>query len=303
MSSHRIPFVASAMALGAGTVWSFGAIIARKAEGADAFQYLVWRSVGIIIVIELIGRYHGKPVQMIRAFTSGRTMLIANVMLLLASIGFIYAVKTTTAANAAFLGSTTPVFGVLAARVVLHERMNRITIVSIVVALFGLLVMVGGDLSGGSLVGNMSAVSAAIGFAGYTVCVRSDPTEDWSPVLPGYGLMMIVICGTVTLANSKPLVPPAQDLAYALVHGAVFIVIGTLLYNVASRQVPAAAMTVFAQTEMILVPVWSFIILSERPKATTLIGGTIIFVAIMGKAIIDARTSPSHPAPAMEPVL
>ena len=255
MSHHRIPLLASAMALCAGAVWSFGAIAARLADQADAFQYLIWRSIGIIVVIELLGWYRGKPVQIVRAFTSGPTMLMANATLLIASIGFVYAVKTTSAANAAFLGSTTPVFGVIAARVILHERFNRITIASIVVAFFGLFVMVAGDLSGGSLIGNLSALSAAIGFAGYTVCVRSNPTEDWSPVLPGYGVMMIVICATVTLAHGKTLAPPAADIGYGLLHGAVFIVVGTLLFNAASRQVPAAAMTVFAQTEMVLVPV------------------------------------------------
>jgi drug/metabolite transporter (DMT)-like permease len=148
---------------------------------------------------------------------------------------------------------------------------------------------VAGDLQAGNMVGNLAALASAIGFAGYTVCVRSDPAQDWSPVLPGYSVMLIVICTMVTLGGSKPLVPPAGDLALALLHGGLFIVVGTYLYNTASRRVPAAAMTVFAQTEMVLVPVWAFIILDDVPKATTLIGGTIIFIAIMGKAIIDAR--------------
>jgi len=113
--------------------------------------------------------------------------------------------------------------------------------------------------------------------------------------LPGYSVMLIAICTVVTLSASKPLVPPAGDLALALLHGGVFIVVGTYLFNIASRRVPAAAMTVFAQTEMVLVPIWAFIILDDVPKATTLIGGTIIFIAIMGKAILDARLSNEMP--------
>jgi drug/metabolite transporter, DME family len=302
MSTRRIPLVASAMALGAGAVWSLGAVTARLADRSDAFQYLIWRSIGIIVVIEILGRIQGKPVQTVRAYTSGRMMLTANVMLLIASLGFVYAVKTTTAANAAFLGSTTPVFGAIAARIFLREKLTRITLASIGLAFVGLFIMVAGDLEAGSMVGNLSALSAAIGFAGYAVCVRSNPDEDWSPVLPGYGVMMIVICGTVTLAGGKTLVPPAGDLAYALFHGAVIIVVGTLLFNVASRQVPAAAMTVFAQTEMVLVPVWSVTFLDDRPPATTWIGGTIIFVAIMGKAALDARTHRTDALVVYEPL-
>ena len=108
-------------------------------------------------------------------------------------------------------------------------------------------------------------------------------------MLPGYGVLMIVICATVTFADGNTLVPPAPDIALALVHGAVFIVGGTLIFNIASRSIPAAAMTVFAQTEMVLVPVWAFLLLSERPTASTLIGGTIIVVAVVGMAVLDAR--------------
>jgi drug/metabolite transporter, DME family len=291
------------MALGAGAVWSFGAIAARKADGADTFQYLIWRSVGVIVVIEILGRLQGKPPQVVRAFTSGWLMMTANAMLLLASIGFVYAVKTTSAANAAFLGSTTPVFGVLLARVVLKERLTRATIAAVFVAFIGLVIMVAGDLGAGSMIGNMSALMAAVGFAGYTVCVRSDPQEDWSSVLPGYAVMMIVICVATTLAHGKPLVPPAVDLGYALIHGGVFIVLGTILFNASSRRVPAGTMTVLAQTEMVLVPVWSFLLLGERPKTSTLVGGLIILGAIMTKAIIDARGPDAQPAEALEYIL
>jgi drug/metabolite transporter (DMT)-like permease len=114
---------------------------------------------------------------------------------------------------------------------------------------------------------------------------------------------MIAICGIVTLSNGKTLTPPAIDTGYALLHGAVIIVVGTVMFNLASRQVPAAAMTVFAQTEMVLVPVWSVTFLSERPPVTTWIGGAIILTAILGKAIIDARTTRTEPAPTTEPIL
>jgi DME family drug/metabolite transporter len=302
MSTRRIPLLASAMALGAGAVWSFGAVTARLADGADAFQYLIWRSVGIIVVVELFARAQRRPVQVVRAYRSGRLMLIGTVMIFVASIGFVYAVKTTTAANAAFFGSTTPIFGALLARVVLRERLDRVTIGAIVLGFTGLFVMVAGDLSGGNMVGNASAVVSAIGFAGYAVCVRLDPDRDWSPALPGYGVLMIVVCGAVTLAGGKPLIPPMSDTAWALLHGGVFIVLGTFLFNVGSRQVPAAAMTVFAQTEMVLVPVWAFLVLDEVPKTTTLVGGGIIVTAIVGKALLDGRARRTEPLPVMEPL-
>jgi drug/metabolite transporter (DMT)-like permease len=282
-------------------VWSLGGITAKVADGADPFQYLVWRSVAVIVVVEALSFLQRKPAPTLTAYRSGRTMIIANVMLFIASFGFVYAVKTTSPANAAFLGSTVPIFGALLAWVILRERLNWVTIVAIVVAFIGLLVTVVGDLGSGTMVGNLAALSSAVGFAGYTVCVRSDRARDWSPVLPGYAVMMIVVCGAVTLAKGNPLVPPTGDLLLALLHGGVIIVLGTYMFNHASKQVPAAVMTLFAQTEMVLVPVWSITLLGERPKTMVLLGGCIIFVAILGKAVYDARTA--NQAPVTAPTL
>ena len=113
--------------------------------------------------------------------------------LLLASIGFIYAVKTTSPATAAFLGSTTPLFGVVVARLFLGERIHWRTYLAITLALVGLVVMFTGDAdgSGNNIIGDLAALSSAAGFAFYAAIVRSAPDRDWTPVLPGYGAIMV----------------------------------------------------------------------------------------------------------------
>ena len=92
----------------------------------------------------------------------------------------------------------------------------------------------------------------------------------------------------MTLGEGKSLVPPIGDISLALLHGAVFIVIGTIMFNWAAKHVPAVPMTIFAQTEMVFVPIWGAIVLGLHPKPLTLLGGAIIFAAIVGKAIYDA---------------
>jgi drug/metabolite transporter (DMT)-like permease len=282
------------MAFAAGLTWSFGAVTAKSATHADAYQYLIWRSMGVIVVIEAVSRIRGRGWTLPKAYTSGRSMLLGCAALFLASIGFVYALKNTTAANAAFLASITPLLAVVLARIFLGERLTRVTIGAIGVALVGLSVMVISDVNAGNMAGNLAALASAVGFATYTVCVRSDSERDWSPILPGYAALMILVCGIVTLSNGKTLLPPLRDTSYALLHGAVFIVVGTVLFNVASRSVPAVAMTIFAQSETVFVPLWVFVVLGEKPKPTTLLGGAIILAAVIGKAVLDARPGPGH---------
>ena len=287
--STHVPLGASAAALASGLLWSFGAVTARLADDADAFQYLIWRSIAIIVVVEGATLLQRRPPAVRRALRSDRTMLLACASLLLASIAFVYAVKTTTPANAAFLSSITPLVAVLLARVVLREPLTPVTVIAVSVAFVGLVITVLGDLGAGDARGNIAALLASVGFAGYAVCVRTSPRRDWSPVLPGYAVMMIAICATITLANGRTLVPPPADIALAVLHGGVFIVAGTLLFNLGARRIPAVAMSVFAQTEMLFVPLWGFLVLDLKPTTTSLIGGLIIFGAVVGKALYDAR--------------
>jgi len=136
--------------------------------------------------------------------------------------------------------------------------------------------------------GNLAAFSSSIGFALYATIVRTNTRRDWSPVLAGYCALMVVVCSIITLANGRELVPPAIDITYALLHGAVLIVVGTLMFNEASKHVPTVPMTVFTQTEMAFAPLWGILLLNLHPKGWTLVGGAIIFSAVVGKAAFDS---------------
>jgi drug/metabolite transporter, DME family len=282
---------ASLVGLGAGVVWSLGALASRMADGSSAWQYLIWRSIAIVVVIEVMSAFQGKKSPLVRAYTEGWLMLACCGSLFLASVGFVYAIKNTTAANAAFMASLSPMIAAVLGRVFLGERLNRITGAAIALSLVGLSVMVIADAKGGNLRGNIGALSSSFGFACYTLCLRADRKRNWDPVMPGYAVFMIAICVIVTTIQGRSVVPPAKDIVLAMIHGGVLIVVGTLMYNAASKRVPAVAMTVFAQTEMVFIPLWIFLKFNERPKSQTIIGGLIILSAIVGKAVFDSKDS------------
>ena len=289
LTQNGIPLATSLVGLGAGVVWSLGALASRLADGSSAWQYLIWRSVAVLVVIEVMSIVRKKKSPVIRAYTEGWLMLACCASLFLASVGFVYAIKNTTAANAAFMASLSPMIAAILGRVVLKERLSAVTTAAILLSLTGLSIMVIADAGGGNLRGNIGALSSSFGFACYTLCLRADRKRNWDPVMPGYAVLMIAVCSAVTLLQGQSIVPPAKDIFYAVVHGGVLIVVGTLMYNAASKKVPAVAMTVFAQTEMVFIPLWIFLKFNERPKGQTIVGGLIILTAILGKAIFDSN--------------
>jgi drug/metabolite transporter (DMT)-like permease len=137
------------------------------------------------------------------------------------------------------------------------------------------------------MIGNLAAVSSSLGFAAYTVCVRARPDEDWSLVLPSYAAMVIVICTPTVLLLGRPLVPPPSDVAWAVLHGAVLIVAGLSLYHLGAHVVSAVAMTLMAQSEMVFVPIWVFVVFGEIPRGWTMVGGVMILAAVIATAVLD----------------
>lgn len=289
VKSH--PLLASAMVFAAGIIWSFGAVTARKAAVTDVWQYMLWRSIGVLVVVEfvrILRRQRSSPT--VRAFTSGWIMMLGNCGLMLASVAFVYAVKNTTAANAAFLSSITPLLAAVLGRFFLKERLTLITILAIIVAFIGLAIMLQSDSTvstSSSVIGNIAALFSSLGFAGYMVCLRTSATRDWSPIMPGYALMTIALCTVVTLSKHRDLFPGAHDVLLALLHGGVFIVVGTFLFNHATKTISAVGMSVLAQSETATIPLWVYLFIGERPTITTIIGGAIMLSAVLGKAMFD----------------
>jgi drug/metabolite transporter (DMT)-like permease len=62
--------------------------------------------------------------------------------------------------------------------------------------------------------------------------------------------------------------------------------------------VPAAAMTLLAQSETVFVPVWVFLAFGERPGPATLVGASIIMAAVIMKVLLDTRPPRAIPVPA-----
>jgi drug/metabolite transporter, DME family len=295
---------AALLVIGASAIWSLGAVTNRLADGVDAWQYLFWRSIGVVVSLEMLSRYRGRSSPMVAAWTSGRRMIGPSLGLLAASMGYVYAVKNTTAANAAFFSSLTPFVAAGLAWALLHERPSRITWITLSLAMAGLALVVWGPSAGARVGdgiaattrGNLAALCCSFGFAAYMICVRTDTKADWAPSMPGYCSLMIPICATVTLIKGNTLIPAGVDIVLALIHGGVFIVIGTLLFNLGSKRVSTTALSVFSQTEFIAVPLLILLMFGESPSLAAFLGGLVILGAVIVQAVGE-KHAPTEPLP------
>ncbi len=306
-SQREVPFTGALLAMAAAFVWSLGALCNRWSDGTDAWQYLLWRSIGIIVGTQVLATVRRERAPLVRAWTSGWLMVTASAALLSASLGFVYALKNTTAANASFFASLSPFVAAFIGFVFMKERFARSTYLAMALAGAGLLMLAYGP-SGGSrgdglaptLRGNLAGLFCSFGFAGYVICLRRRTTADWSPAMPGYSSIMILLCAVVTIGAGNSLVPDWQDAGFAIFHGAILIVVGTLTFNRATKTVPPVAVTVLAQVETIAVPLLVWIAFSEVPSPAAIFGGLLILSGVVLQAFGQTRSGISAPISAAE---
>jgi drug/metabolite transporter (DMT)-like permease len=275
-----------AMVAAAGALWSLIGIVIRLLEGMGTWQVLFWRSAGMIPVLAAVVLWRGSA--LLRGI--GPAKVTGALGLVAAFGGGIAAIQSLPLANAVFLFSAAPLLAALIGRIVLGEAVRPATWAAIALAAFGIWHMIdGADLGTGALAGQLAALGSALGFAIFTVALRAGRTVDMLPtVVLGGVFSMIVSAGMLALGGASP-AAPLPGIAAAALMGALLLGLGMTLYTAGSRVVPAGELALLSQLEVILAPVWAWLILAEAPGSATLQGGAMIFGAILLNTLTGAR--------------
>jgi drug/metabolite transporter, DME family len=210
---------------------------------------------------------------------------------------FVNATKLTTAANAIFLQGAAPLFVLLLNPLLLRERIRRSDLILMTAVAGGMaLVLLGHenthvtapDPVRGNILGAASAVTWALTITGLRWIGRSAGAET------GAGLATVSLGNLLASAVALPLAfpfpaPRAIDWLIILWLGVFQVALSYVCLTRAIRSVPAMEATVLLLLEPALNPVWAWMVHGERPAPQSLVGGAVIFLAILGMSLWQKR--------------
>ena len=274
----------------AGVLWSFMGLAIRSIDTTSTWAILFWRSAGMIPVLMAViaWRSNGHPLQRFRGV--GLAGVIGGLSLVLAFAGAIYAIQSTTVANAVFLFSASPFLAALLGWLILREPVHRTTWLAIPVAGVGMFIMVREGLAAGALAGNAAALLSALGFAIFTVTLRFGKLSDMMPaVVLGSGFSVIVAAIVLGL-QGQPLLVSVHDITLSMALGGGIVATGMALYTLGSRVIPAAELTLLSLIEVMLAPIWVWLVLDETATLGTFVGGAILLSAVVFNAVLSASS-------------
>ena len=256
---------------------SFGGLIVKSFEGANLWQILFWRSIFFILVVSIFLTITYRK-NVLKAFVkSGFPGLIGGLILSTGFCGYVFAMYNTTVANTNFIIQTQTIFLAVFGYLFLKEKVSKITLVSIILAISGIILMVGSSLSPGQMSGNIAAFIMPISFAILILIIRKYPNVDMVPLQLIAGIVAMIIG---YLFAGKILIS-LYDVYLGFLAGFFQLGFGFILITIGARRTPSALVGIIMLTEAVLGPLWAWLFVNEQPPLIVLIGGSIVIISVL----------------------
>ena len=255
---------------------SFGGLIVKSFEGATLWQILFWRQFFFILVVSifLVSIYKKEIFKAI--YKSGIPGLFGGIVLGFGFSSYVFAMYNTTVANTNFIIQTQVIFLALFGYIFLKEKITTITLVSIILAISGILLILGSTLSPGQMSGNIVAFIMPISFAVLILVIRKYPTVDMIPLQLIAGFIALLIGYII----SSKITVSLHDLLLGFLAGFFQIGFGFILITIGARNTPSAMVGIIMLTEAVFGPLWAWIFANENPPILVILGGGIIILAV-----------------------
>jgi drug/metabolite transporter (DMT)-like permease len=269
-----------------GLFWSFGVVTVRYMVDAQdfVFQYLFYRGISIAIILLIYLFLKEGLVFYKNFFRIGISSILGGIFLATAFTGFIFSITMTTAAVTLFMLAAMPFIAAVAGYFILGEKLRRATLFSMVVAFFGVCIMIFNDSISGSALGAIIGFISATGFALYSVTIR------WKPQTPKFttvvlaGLFCALFSFFVLGFSFQPFTTmPSINSYLSLLHGLI-VAIGLILYTMGAKYLPSAELTLLSLMEVVGGVIWVWIPIfgiNEVPSFTVILGGIVITSAVL----------------------
>ena len=259
---------------------SWGGLIVRSFETSNTWDILLLRSSFFFLGVTtfLILTYKKKAADII--IKAGLPGFLGGFVMSFSFIAFVFAMMNTSVANVVFIISTQTMFLALFGFIYLREKVSIISFLSIILAMSGILVMIGDSISSGTLFGNIVALTIPISFSILIMIIRKNPKLDLIPAIWFASLFSVLY--SLAMVNSFNF--SNHDIFMGFLLGVPQLTFGFICITIGSRTTRAVTVGLLMLSETIFAPIWVWLFLNEIPPSSVFIGGTIIIFAIIIKS-------------------
>ncbi|MCR5858427.1 DMT family transporter [Mesorhizobium sp. J428] len=267
--------------------WSFGGAIARFVEAGDSWTVVFWRSVwAAAFLIGFMVWRDGVRGTLALFRKMGLPGVAVGMCFAIASTSFVVALAYTTVANVVLMQAGVPLLAALMGWIIFRERVSLPTWFAIAAVIAGVAIMVSESFTGDvSPIGDGLALLIAVAFSSATVMTRRFAHVRMTPAT----CLGTLIAAAFAATQASTVMVSGVDMAWLFAFGALNLGLGLALFATGARLIPAAFAALLGTLETVLGPVWVWLIHGETPSARTVLGGTVIFAALLVHIALEFR--------------
>ena len=290
MDHLKNPKLAIPVVLLAGIFWSFGPYVVRNIDDAHTvpWQYLFTRGLVIFILINVY-LFMEEGLSFLNNYKKiGISGIVGGLGLATAMITFIWSITNTTAAITLLCLAAMPFITALLGFLFLKETISINVWISIAIATIGILIMALGNHEKNTFFGFILGITSAIGFSVFSVSLRWRKDTPKFTTVATAGIICVIVSLLVIINKDLSLISSSKNQTLFALHGTI-VCLGMILYAIASKNIPAAELTLLSLTEVIggIFWVWlPWLGVNEIPGTNTIIGGFLIFLSLFYYSLI-----------------
>lgn len=248
--------------------------IFTKGVEAAAWAVIFWRAVFATLSTTAYAAARGTLRQ--EFLEMGRPGLAVGVIGAAGTAALIPAFKLTDIANVALIYASAPFLAAMLAWMTIGERVSRRTASGAAGALVGVMIIVAGSFGSVNLTGDGLALIMTLVMATIMVIYRARPDTPSA----GPSVLQSLFLIPLALLFGEPLQTAPAEIAILAAFGVIHAIASVTLAEGAKR-VPSGQTALIGALETPLAPILAFLILIEIPTVPTMIGGVVVFSAVL----------------------
>ena len=206
----------------------------------------------------------------------GYTGMFYAISFSVCNVTFIISIQNTSVANTLIMVAMAPMLSAFLGAFFLKETPNKETWFAIIITFLSVTFIFYDSVKLGNIVGDIFGFITALGLAINANLARFAKDRDLVPAAVigklGTAAFAFVFVKSFHLINTDIIIVPLMCV--------LCVAIPFVLVTIAPRYITAAEVNLFFLLEVIIGPIWVWIVVNERPSTETIIGGIIIIITI-----------------------
>ena len=201
------------------------------------------------------------------------------------NITFIVSIQNTNVANTLIMVAMAPMLSAFLGALFLNEIPDKKTWIAITITFFSVIFIFYDSIQLGNILGDMFGFITALGLAVSANLARYAKSRDLVPAAV-LGKLGTAIFAFLFVKNFDLL---ANDIIIVHLMCVMCVAIPFVLVTIAPRFITAAEVNLFFLLEVVLGPIWVWLVISEKPSLETLYGGIVIIFTITIHSILALK--------------